>query len=224
MGVRSRRIQRILSAMPVAQKLRDYTKEVHQGATFHINRREMEGMWYATPFMRTRDSGALEESNFQVIYGDLTKRLPETVSDHRFGHWGCGWFERVYVRADDAPAIKAVGDWIDALADYPIADEQHYSETEWEMNHPSDRECYAEDSEDCSCPVGVRLREIEAHSCLIEFACAVWAPGDKEEYTEIDESDNTFYCDYCGTWTDQTSDMLEILAMRHAITSASDER
>lgn len=150
-GARTKRIKRVTSAVGmIAQELAEHTTQCHQGATFHGGRRELESGWYATPFERTRDSDALQESNFEVIRKDL-KRFGWGADVHSFGHWGCGWFERLYVRRDDAAAILAVQAWINALSDYGVADEMHYSALEWERNHPGhyQGECYCDD-DDCS--------------------------------------------------------------------------
>lgn len=146
-GARTKRIKRVTRAVgDIADQLARLTTECHQGATFHIRRHDFESCWYATPFMHHRDSGALEDSNFEVISKDIP-----TADVRSFGHWGHGWYERLYVRRDDPAAILAVQRWINALSDYPVANEDHYSELEWERDHPGHRvgECYCDD-DDCS--------------------------------------------------------------------------
>lgn len=150
MGARSRRIERVTRAYPViCAELAQLTEEAHQGATFHVRRNELETCWYATPFVHTRDSDPLDESNFQVIASDLQRLDPEGVQIHRFGHWGFGWFERIYIRRDHPRAIETVASWVNALSDYPVADDEHYSATEWEHNHPGDGRCYSDDPDCC---------------------------------------------------------------------------
>lgn len=153
-GARTKRIKRVTALFPqLCEQLAEHTKECHLGATFHTSRAELESVWYATPFMRTRDSDALEESNYQVIQADLIRVAlsGDNVTDHRFGHWGCGWFEQLYIRKDDPRLLLAVQGWINALSDYPIADEMHYSNLEWDRDHPGTHvgECYC-DNDDCS--------------------------------------------------------------------------
>lgn len=91
---------------------------------------------------QNRDSEALDRSNFAVVSEDMLSRFPEDCEVMRFGHWACGWVESLIVRVlktDYKPslpadwefteAFEAIVEWSNALADYPIADEMHYSET-----------------------------------------------------------------------------------------------
>jgi hypothetical protein len=54
------------------------------------------------------------------------------VYDWRASHWAVGWVEYLMIRAD---APQAIRDKVQAIADqlenYPIYDEDHYSELEW---------------------------------------------------------------------------------------------
>src|SRR5262245_4928699 len=52
--------------------------------------------WLLAPCSRNRDSSLLEQSNFDVCLKALGGES-ETVEVHRFGHWGCGWFELILV-------------------------------------------------------------------------------------------------------------------------------
>ncbi|MFE9456014.1 hypothetical protein [Streptomyces californicus] len=187
MGTRDRRIARIRSAMPFVEELVEYTREAHSDASFHIDREAFEGMWYALPFSRTRDADALEESNWYVIAGELEEAFPESIQTHSFGHWGVGWYERLYVRADDALAIFACQKWAYFLADYAVANDEHYSETEWNHNHPSETECYSEDSE-CGC-------DKNTHDCADMLAAAIDAGAVKAD-------DEAWWCDFCSEWND----------------------
>jgi hypothetical protein len=112
------------------------------------------------PVGQHRDSDARDQSNFQVIYADLSERFPGRVDVVRFGHWGFGWVEEIAWAANDIRIGQAVSEWADALADYPVADDAHYSELEWEENHPSEAECYSDDPE---CPCEANLWHLEAH-------------------------------------------------------------
>jgi hypothetical protein len=112
--------------------------------------------WFVAPVTRTRDSGVLEESNFAVVKRELEKAdnaarqanyesavrfagpvKPENVDYepsfevHRFGHWGPGWFEIILCRPESKCA-QVAADFACALADYPIADEEHHSQAEHE--------------------------------------------------------------------------------------------
>lgn len=89
--------------------------------------------WYVAPVSITRDSDPLAESNFETAKRILTEAGVEW-EDHRFSHWGPGWFEAIIVEPTEAG--RAIVESIaDSLADYPVLDEGDYS----------DRECEARD-------------------------------------------------------------------------------
>lgn len=151
-GTRTRRIARIAACMPIVARL------VKQGTEFDAvswARREHTpgdgAPWLCTPFSHgTREESALADSNYRIIMADLD-RVSAYGTDTRLDLWVGGRIETLMVRADDALALRAVQAWVDALADYPVADEEDYSELEWDRAHPGsdDEWCYAE--EDCSC-------------------------------------------------------------------------
>jgi hypothetical protein len=85
--------------------------------------------WYVVPNCgRNRDSGP-EESNFFVALKMLGGES-ETVEVHRFGHWACGWFEIIIVNPD-SPQAAIAEDIERCLAEYPLLDDDDFSEREW---------------------------------------------------------------------------------------------
>lgn len=87
--------------------------------------------WFVVPVSQTRDSGPLDQSNFQVAL-DWLGGESETVEVHRFGHWGPGWYEIIIIKPGSKAEVIAKD--IDAsLADYPVLDEMHYSELEYNL-------------------------------------------------------------------------------------------
>jgi len=116
--------------------------------------------------IRTRDSGCLEESNFQT----LLKRLRglssdgederETFEVHRFSHWGPGWFEIILIDPSDAEAVKLGTDAEDSLEGYPILDEFDFSERETEEANRVWSECYSDKE---------RIAYIRDHESQFEF-------------------------------------------------------
>jgi len=92
---------------------------------------------------QNRDSDVLARSNYTCAIEALESVDPDgsDYEQHSFGHWACGWLEVVIVR----PGSKAydVAVEIEAcLADYPVLNDDHYSELEW-SEHADwvDREC-----------------------------------------------------------------------------------
>jgi hypothetical protein len=89
------------------------------------------GDWYVMPVSQTRDSGPLDQSNFQQFLEGLGGES-ETVEVHRFGHWGPGWFEIIIVNPSDEKAVKAAEDMAESLQHYPVLNDEDFSRREWE--------------------------------------------------------------------------------------------
>lgn len=91
---------------------------------------------YRILLSHNRDSHTMAESNWDAAVA-LVGNLPG-VEIHRFNHWGHGWVESLLVRPD-APAstVKACEEIESRLADYPLLDEDDYSEREYDQVHSS---------------------------------------------------------------------------------------
>lgn len=84
--------------------------------------------WFVGPCSVTRDSHALEISNFETLKKAIRKADPHGT-DHdtpRFGHWGPGWFEIILVRPE-SEAYRVALACEDALQNYPVLDEMDLS-------------------------------------------------------------------------------------------------
>lgn len=100
-------------------------------------------------YMKTRDSEIMTESNFACIKKDMEQFIekgdfpdPNAILDEygeerpsdwfytwSAGHWACGWVEYMMVRKDAPEEIIEKADEIYcAISDYPIYDENDYSE------------------------------------------------------------------------------------------------
>lgn len=78
-----------------------------------------------------RDSDALSRSNFRVIRKDLESADPENVTVETFSHWLVGHTEEILVAPGSLAAQKAEA-WQKDLADYPVANEEDFSNEEEE--------------------------------------------------------------------------------------------
>ena len=87
--------------------------------------------WLVVPVSQTRDSGELDQSNFATALKMLGGE-GETVEVHRFMHWGPGWFEIIIVDPKDADKVKIAEDIETGLADYPVLNEEDFSQRESE--------------------------------------------------------------------------------------------
>lgn len=102
-------------------------------------------------YARNRDSEVMVNSNYERILEDLIAARnehcpdatyvpagcdPDDENDHfpmvydwRAGHWACGWVEYITVsRFAPEPVLTLASEVIGALQEYPIYDEEHYSQ------------------------------------------------------------------------------------------------
>ena len=78
-----------------------------------------------------RESDALTRSNFECGLARLGGES-DTVRVVREKHWAVGWVEWIAVHESDAARLKAADDMLAALYAYPVLDEDHFSDLEWE--------------------------------------------------------------------------------------------
>lgn len=114
--------------------------------------------WLVLPVSRTRDSGPFSNSNFEMALKLLGGESDE-VEVHRFGHWGPGWYEIILVKPD-AKAEKEARDIETALANYPVLDDNDYSDRLQEDANETWKNCYNDKS---------RLEYIRDHRSQFEF-------------------------------------------------------
>lgn len=80
---------------------------------------------------QSRDSDALTRSNF--IRGlELIGGESDTVQIVRERHWACGWIEWIAIHESDVHALSKADDILTALEDYPVVDEDHFAQIEWD--------------------------------------------------------------------------------------------
>lgn len=99
--------------------------------------------WYVVA-IKTRDSGCLERANFDAI-----KRDNPDCEIGNFGHWACGWLEVLLIESEEKAAEIE-----EALNDYPVYDENLFSEYELEYSEQCWEPAYmlrdlGIDEEDC---------------------------------------------------------------------------
>lgn len=97
----------------------------------HLELKDEQEGWLIAPCTQTRDSEALDRSNWQHQEAALANVDPnyDNHEAHRFGHWGPGWYEIVVVRPGsecERVALEIDG----ALSEYPVLDDSHFSELE----------------------------------------------------------------------------------------------
>ena len=97
------------------------------GFDTHINFDDDREDWLVCPCGRNRDSQILERCNFDACL-EILGGESDTVEVHRFGHWAVGWFEVILVSPTRSAEVEEIER---SLADYPILDEDKYSDQEW---------------------------------------------------------------------------------------------
>ena len=75
---------------------------------------------------KTRDSGILKKSNFDVA----KKRLEglKGVRIDRFNHWAVGWIKQILIKQGSEKALIEAEEIISELNNYPVLDEEDYNE------------------------------------------------------------------------------------------------
>tara|TARA_R100000781_G_scaffold52917_2_gene34628 strand:+ start:1525 stop:2043 length:519 start_codon:yes stop_codon:yes gene_type:complete len=116
------------------QKYKDYqpTGFDRPGLGIHHNM-EDQAEWLVPGISQNRDSGCLARSNFECFQKYLEDIEDEgnTWQIHRFGHWACGWFE-IFTIKPGSEAETLARETENALSNYPVIDDMHFSELEEE--------------------------------------------------------------------------------------------
>lgn len=86
--------------------------------------------YYSAGVGQSRDSDSLEESNFATMLAALGGES-ETVVVVRESHWVIGWVEWIAIHESDETALAEADRLADQLKDYPVLDEEDWSEREW---------------------------------------------------------------------------------------------
>ena len=98
-----------------------------------------EEKWHVV-LTQSRDSEILTQSNWAVALEELGGES-EHVEIHRFGHWACGWWEALCV-AKDSEAWETAKEIHDSLSDYPVLNDEHFSEMETEEANRIWSDCF----------------------------------------------------------------------------------
>jgi hypothetical protein len=123
----------------------------------HISLDDKED-WLVVPCGTNRDADCLTESNYYSALEELSGE-GDDVEVLEFGHWACGWFSIIVVRPD-TEAHKTAEEIESALADYPILDEDDFSEREQKAADETWKNCYTNSQ---------RIAYIKDHRNQFEF-------------------------------------------------------
>lgn len=131
----------------------------------------MGAVWpefYRSDVGQSRDSDALERANFDAMLAAL-RAVPEPADwphDHapfqrvRENHWAVGWVEWIAIHQDAIAHLRVADEITGRLEDYPVIDENRWSEYEMADANETWKNCYS---------VKERLRYIREHRQQFEF-------------------------------------------------------
>lgn len=101
---------------------------------------------FGAPVGQSRDSSALERSNFECCLKALGGESA-VVTVVREGHWAVGWIEWIAIEDDGSPeseaALREADSIAEGLSDYPVINDEHFSQTEMEEANETWANCYS---------------------------------------------------------------------------------
>lgn len=100
--------------------------------------------WFVLPVYRNRDSNCLERANWDAAVSELGKENEDSYEIHRFGHWGPGWFEIILINPHNDELVKIAEGIENILFNYPVLDDELFSQYEYEEANAVWKECYNE--------------------------------------------------------------------------------
>jgi hypothetical protein len=83
--------------------------------------------YYSSGFRQSRDRDDLEASNCAVALARLGGET-DTVVVVRESHWAVGWVEWIAIHQDDEKALRIADELREAYENYPVLDEDDFSE------------------------------------------------------------------------------------------------
>ncbi|MER9178916.1 hypothetical protein [Mesorhizobium sp. M0767] len=98
--------------------------------------------YYGSGCGQHRDSDALTRSNFTCMLKALGGESETVIVVHE-GHWAVGWVEWIAIHQDDEKALRIADEIAGGLEDYPVVNEDHWSEVETEEAHQVWAGCYS---------------------------------------------------------------------------------
>ena len=108
--------------------------------------------YYAAPVGQSRDSNALERSNWRQQWQSLKPLVADCVDADgdgvslcivRESHWAVGWIEWVAIHESNEAALRAADELAGRLEIYPILSEDDFSNEEQEEAATVWRDCYS---------------------------------------------------------------------------------
>lgn len=89
--------------------------------------------FWVAPCSKHRDSECLDRANFDGLLKALGGES-KSVQVHRFNHWANGWFELILISPKATKKVKIAEEIESGLENYPVVDDDLYSQYESEEN------------------------------------------------------------------------------------------
>jgi hypothetical protein len=115
--------------------------------------------YYSSGVGQSRDSDALERSNFATMLKNLGGEC-DTVQVVREHHWAVGWVEWIAIHQDNETALRIADENMARMQDYPVLNEYDWSEREQDDANETWQNCYS--------PLE-RIKYIREHRSQFEF-------------------------------------------------------
>ncbi len=115
--------------------------------------------YYSSGVGQSRDSDCGEASNFDAML-KLLGGESDTVVVVRERHWAVGWVEWIAIYHLDSKALQVADEAAARLEDYPILDEDDYSQREYDECERVWSDCFNE---------GERIRYLRKRHCTSGF-------------------------------------------------------
>lgn len=119
--------------------------------------------YYSSGFGQSRESDALERSNFECVVAALKAISPESEDVWqivRESHWAVGWVEWIAIHQDATEHLRVADKIREHYENYPVVNEEHFSQVETDDANETWKNCYRPKE---------RLEWIRRHRSQFEF-------------------------------------------------------
>lgn len=112
------------------------------------------GQWLVFPVMKTRDSDILTQCNYECVIkafenigydGESDNPENDLIQVHSFNHWACGYFDLILVNPFNETAVNLAIELTESLNNYPVLNDERFSELQLEDQYKSFKNCYKSD-------------------------------------------------------------------------------
>jgi hypothetical protein len=117
-----------------------------------------------------RDSDLLNQSNWEVVHTMIAAAgLSESFPEYTSNHWAVGWVTALCIKLTtesgelNKPALKFWAGILESLENYPVLDDDHFSNLEWNDLIETIQTCYKWDIERAAGDNEINLPEFWAN-------------------------------------------------------------